>query len=77
MKINKAMSIVMVVQAMVIIGLWYGPSAQPARAEIPDTGAQQAQVIQLLTDNNAKLDKIIELMQSGKLQFQVAKPDDK
>lgn len=77
MKTNKFLIGVAMLQAVMIIGLWYGPAAQPARAEIPDSGAQQSQLIQLVGDTNARLDKIIDLMQSGNLQVKVAKPDDK
>ncbi|HUB24472.1 MAG TPA: hypothetical protein VL992_03505 [Tepidisphaeraceae bacterium] len=77
MKEKKLWIAVILVQAAVIIGMAYGPGATPARAEIPDAGAQNAQIIQLLSDNNSKLDHIIDLLQGGNIQVKVAKDDDK
>jgi hypothetical protein len=77
MKVNKLLAAALVIQAGVIIGLWYGPAAQPARAEIPDAGAQTVQIIQLLSSTNDKLDRIIGVLQSGDLKATVVKPDDK
>jgi hypothetical protein len=77
MNSNKLLVAALVVQAGIIIGLWYGPSAQQARAEIPDAGAQTIQLIQLQTDTNAKLDKIIGILDGGDLKVTVSKADDK
>ena len=68
---------VVVVQAAVIIGLAFGPAAQPARAEIPDSGAQNTQIIQLLSDSNSRLDHIIDILQSGNITVKVAKDEEK
>ena len=76
MKDNRFLIAVVVIQAMVIMGLWYGPGAQPARAEIPDAGGQLVQVASLLTTSNQKLDKIIDLLQKGPIQVHVDKSDD-
>jgi hypothetical protein len=76
MKGNKFLIGAVMVQAAVIIGLWFGPAARPARADIPDAGGQLIQVAQLLTASNAKLDRIIDLLQGGKLQVHVVKSDD-
>jgi hypothetical protein len=77
MKEKKFLIAVILVQAAVIIGMAYGPAATPARAEIPDSGAQNGQIIQLLSDNNAKLDHIADLLQGGNITVKVAKDDDK
>jgi hypothetical protein len=77
MKGNRYLLAALAIQMAVIIGLWYGVSPQPARAEIPDMGAQLVQVIQLIQASNTKLDKIIDLMQGGTVQVHVAKSDDK
>lgn len=77
MKVNKFLISTVIVQSVLIIGLWYGPAAQPARAEIPDEGAQQAQIVQLLTDSNAKLDNIIEQLQHGSISVKVENSDSK
>jgi len=68
-----------VVQAVLIIGLWFGPAAQQVHGDVAsgtDASAQRDQMIQLLSSNNSKLDKIIDMLGSGNLQFQLAKPKD-
>jgi hypothetical protein len=77
MKGNRYLVAALGIEAIMIIGLWSGGSPQTARAEIPDMGAQNVQIIQLLQANNQKLDKIIDLMQGGTLQVHIAKSDDK
>jgi hypothetical protein len=77
MKNQKLLVGALVVQSAMIIGLWYGPRASTARAEIPDSGGQLLQVNQALTATNQKLDHIIALFDSGKLQVHLVKDDDK
>jgi len=77
MKANRWLIVTVIVEAVVIMGLWYGPAAQPARAEIPDEGAQQAQIIQLLTDTNSKLDGIADEIQHGTITVKVVNADSK
>jgi hypothetical protein len=77
MNANKLMIGALIVQSAMIIGLWYGPSAQPARADIPDAAGQLVSINQRMSDTNTKLDKIIDLLQNGHLQVHVAKADDK
>jgi len=76
MKDNRFLIAVVFIQAFVIIAQWYGPAAQPARAEIPDAAGQLVQVASLLTTSNLKLDKIIDLLQKGPIQVRVDKSDD-
>jgi hypothetical protein len=76
MKDSRLLAASLVLAAAWVIGQALGPAAQPARGEIPDAGAQNVQIIQLLTANNEKLDRIIDLMASGKLQVQTVKADD-
>jgi hypothetical protein len=72
---NKLLVAALVIQAGVIIGLWYGPSAQSARAGIPDGGAQNVEMIQQMADTNAKLDQIIGILQGGQVKVSLVKPD--
>ncbi|MGA2229353.1 MAG: hypothetical protein ABSH22_00360 [Tepidisphaeraceae bacterium] len=76
MKDNRILAASLVLAAAWIIGQSLGPSAPSARGEIPDAGAQNVEIIQLLTANNQKLDRIIDLMSSGKLKVQTVKADD-
>ena len=71
----SALSIVVVLQILILAGQWFGGSTRVAHAQIADPGAQRAEVIDLLKQTNSKLDKLTEVLQSGKLQVSVAKPD--
>jgi len=64
-----------VLQFAVILAMWLGP-VRPAQAQIPDPAAQREKIIDELSDSNARLDKIIDLLSGGKLQVQIVKPDD-
>jgi hypothetical protein len=75
MNANKYLIAAVVAEAAVIIGLWFGPSAQPARADVP-FAQDQAQMIQEQSTTNDKLDKIIGILQGGEIQVHVAKADD-
>jgi hypothetical protein len=65
-------------QALILLTLWgAAPSISTARADgIPDTGAQQQEIISQLKSTNDKLDKLITLLGSGDLQVKLVKPDD-
>jgi hypothetical protein len=71
----SALSIVVVLQILILAGQWFGGSTRVAQAQIADPGAQRAEIIDQLKQANAKLDKLTEVLQSGKLQVSVAKPD--
>jgi hypothetical protein len=77
MKRFSTMSVILVLQILILINQWFGPSTSPAMAQIPDAGAQNAQIIDELKQTNTTLDKLLDVLQSGKLQVTVAKPDDK
>jgi hypothetical protein len=80
---QNLLAFVIVLQVITILNQWFGGPISKARAQIPDAGAQQMEVIsQLKTGNETlkaiddKLDKMLTLFQSGKLQVQLGKPDD-
>ncbi|MGA3065310.1 MAG: hypothetical protein ABSF29_00530 [Tepidisphaeraceae bacterium] len=70
------MTVILVLQVLTLLNQFISPSLPAARAQIPDAGAQQLQIIQLLQSSNDKLDKLLSILESGKLQVQVAKPDE-
>jgi hypothetical protein len=76
MNSTKWLTTVVAIQAAMIIGLWFGPRAQPAQADIPDAAGQLVQLNQSATASNEKLDKIVSLLQEGKLEVHVVKSDD-
>jgi hypothetical protein len=78
MKSQRLLGIVIVLQSLTLLGLWVGiPSTQPASAQVPDGGQQRLAQLKELEAINAKLDKLITILADGKLQVQVATPDEK
>jgi hypothetical protein len=75
---SRALTLVLVLQTLILMGQWTG-SGSPNRAfaQIPDTGAQQSQMIEQLKSIDARLDKLVTLLDGGKLQVRVVTPDDK
>lgn len=69
---DRVLFAVVAVQAVVIGYLALNPSQPAAMAQIPDQGAQLLQVIEQSKQTNAKLDRIIAILESGKLQVKVA-----
>ena len=57
----------------VVVGLWYEtPSTVPmVRGQIPDSGAQLAQIIKQVEDINRSLSTLPGLLTSGKVKVQV------
>jgi hypothetical protein len=55
-------------QVLILMGQWFGGgSPTPAMAQIADSGAQRAQIIDQLKDINDKLDVLIKVLGDGKL----------
>jgi hypothetical protein len=84
MKPHKLLAFVVVLQVITILNQWFGGPISTAHAQIPDAGAQRNQIIDQLSTSNDhlksiddKLDKMISLFESGKVQVQLSKPDDK
>jgi hypothetical protein len=83
MTTNRILATVLVLQVITILNQWVGGPISPAQAQIPDAGAQRDQIIDELKSANDtlksiddKLDKLGNVLGSGKLQVQVAKPDE-
>jgi hypothetical protein len=72
----KLIAMVLVLQVVMLLTLWLGTPISTARAQLPDAGAQQQEIIDQLKLGNEKLEKMIGILESGKLQVIVAKPDD-
>jgi hypothetical protein len=73
---NKLLSAILVLQVITLLNQWLGAPISTAQAQIPDAGAQRLEVINQLKASNDKLDKLVSILESGKLQVQLAKPDD-
>jgi hypothetical protein len=78
MKTDRLLIIVIVMQALILAGQWGGPVGSPsvARADIPNPGERQLALLEEARQTNAKLDKLLSLLQSGDLQVHLAKSDD-
>jgi hypothetical protein len=71
------LALIVVLQVVTVIGQWViVPGATPARAQIPDAGAQQMEIINQLKGSNEKLDRLFTLLNSGNLQVKVSKADE-
>ena len=73
---NRWLAAVVVLQSLILIGQWLAPSLPVAHAQIPDSGAQLQLIIDQSKATNARLDKIISILEDGKLQVHVAKSDE-
>ena len=84
MKTNRLLAVIVVLQGLILIGQFAGNTSYlpQAKAEIPDPGARQVQMIQALQSIDGKLDKldkldtIAQLLNSGELQVKVAKTEE-
>jgi len=76
--IARLLGVVVALQVLTILGQWVSPTATPpARAQIPDAGAQQNQMITELKGVNTRLDHLVGILETGKLQVRVDSPDAK
>jgi hypothetical protein len=59
-------------QALTLLGLWTGqPRAATVQAAIPDPGAQREAQVEQARKTNEKLDRLYDLLSSGKLTVKV------
>ena len=78
-RVPKLLAFVLVLQLLTLMGQWASvPLWQnQAQAQIPDAGAQRNQMVDELRSMNSKLDRLIGLLESGKVQVQAVVPDEK
>lgn len=77
MRLSRLLAAMVVLQVLTLVSLWTGGQwVQPARAEPFDPAARQIQNIEELKSLNAKMDKLIGILESGKLQVVVVKADE-
>lgn len=78
MRPTAMLVLIVVLQALVLLGQWTGGGPISAvHAQVPDAGAQRNQMLDELKSLNAKMDRLIELLESGKVQVRVITPDEK
>ncbi len=74
---TKLLTFILVLQLFSFFGRWVDWSyVTPTYAQIPDSGAQRLEMIDQQKATNAKLDKIISMLESGKLQVSLKKFDE-
>jgi hypothetical protein len=78
MKSAKLLTVVVVLQGLILMGQWLGaPSmVSPAHAQVPDAGGQRLEMITELKTLNGKMERLISILESGKLEVKVAHADD-
>lgn len=78
MKTTQLLTVVVILQALILAGQWLGSPtvATPAHAQILDAGAQQYQMIKELQALNGKMDRLVGILESGKLEVRVAGADE-
>lgn len=79
MKNVRTLTVIVILQGLILAGQWLGtPSVvTPAHAQIPDAGGQRLEMISEMKALNNKMDKLIGILESGKLEVKVSVADDK
>jgi hypothetical protein len=78
MKSTKILGVILALQVATLAGQWVsgnGGNSQ-ATAQVPDAGSQRNQMIDQLKATNEKLDKLVTILESGKLQVVTSSPDE-
>lgn len=77
MKNAKLLTVIIVLQGLILAGQWLGAPSMvaPVQAQIPDAGGQRLEIISLLKGTNEKLDHLVGILDSGKLEVRVAAAD--
>ena len=78
MKPMKLLVVIAVLQGLTLATLWERGNYQTAaRAELPNAHPDQAEIISELKGMNRKMDRLLTVLESGKLEVKVAPVDDK
>ena len=74
---TKLLVAVAALQVLTLASQWTGHTVTPAvAADIPDPGARQMAMVDELKQLNAKLDRLVGVMEGGKLQVTVTNMDN-
>ena len=74
MRNDKLFTAILILQALIIAGLWNGQGgAAQAKTDmpLPDPGARQLQMVDELKNLNAKFDRLTSVLQSGEIVVKV------
>lgn len=77
MNTNRLLAAVLVLQVLTVAGQWGGKPAyvSDARADLPDPGAQRVAQTEELKALNGKMDRLISLLESGRVKVEVSNLD--
>jgi len=79
MKSAKMLTVVVLMQALILVGQWLGSPqmVSHANAQVPDAGGQRLEMINELKSLNVRMERMVTLLESGKLEVKVQRADDK
>lgn len=72
---TKLLAGVVVLQG-VLLGSWWLGDGSSVQAQVPDAGSQRMQIVQELRQLNDRMDRLMSLMESGRLQVQAVSPEE-
>jgi hypothetical protein len=73
---NRLLAAVLVLQVLTLAGSWGAMYVSDARADIPDPGAQRAAQTEELKAMNQKLDRLVGILEGGRLKVEVTNLGD-
>ena len=77
-RFNRLLAVVIVLQGLTLLGQWTGGLRMPAAsAQNLDPARDRLQMIEEQKATNSKLDRLITLLESGKVQVRVEAADEK
>ena len=78
MKTQRLLVFVLILQAATLAGQWLGSPkmVSPAQAQIANPGADRQEMIDQMKSVNNKLDKLIEILNSGNLKVTTTSSDN-
>ena len=77
MNTSRLLVVVIVLQSLMLLGQWVGPSyVTSAHAQAYDPARDRLQTLDELRSINAKMDRLADILSSGNLQVRVVNPDE-
>lgn len=78
MKTSKMLGFVIVMQVVIMLGQWMGqpaPRTASADVQLPNPSERQLAILDELKTLNGKMDRLLEVAQSGDMKVEVTKVD--
>ena len=74
---NRLLAAVIALQVVTLAGQWSGHAGtSEARADLPDPAAQRIAQTEAMKDMNRKLDRLVSILESGRLEVKVSNLGD-